>query len=171
MPNILEGTLDGSGLNIGIVIARFNQFISQSLLDGALECLVSHGVADEAIEVIWVPGSFELPLVARQMARSDKFKAIVALGAVIRGETPHFEYVATEAANGIARATYETGIPIIFGVLTTNNMDQAIERSLNKGSNKGSDAALAAIEMANLMRLIDGGGTVSGSVRNRAGFR
>lgn len=169
MPITWEGSIDGTDLVIGIVVARFNQLISQSLLDSAIECLKKHGLSDESIEVAWVPGSFELPSVARYMARSDRFKAIIALGAVIRGETPHFEYVANEAASGIARVSYETGVPVIFGVLTTDNMEQAVERSSGKNA-KGHQAALSAIEMANLMRALEEGANMK-SARARAGFR
>lgn len=169
MPITWEGSLDGTDLVIGIVVSRFNQLISQSLLDNAIECLKKHGVSDESIEVAWVPGSFELPCVARYMARSDRFKAVIALGAVIRGETPHFEYVANEAASGIARVSYETGVPVIFGVLTTDNMEQAVERSSGKNS-KGHQSAFSAIEMANLIRSLEEGANMK-SARARAGFR
>lgn len=147
----LEGRLDGAGLSIGIAIARFNQLITNQLLAGALETLRRCGVADDKVDVAWVPGSMELPVVAQRMARSRRYDAVICLGAVIRGETPHFDYVAGEAAKGIARVALDTGVPVIFGVLTTENTQQAFERAGVKGGNKGSDAALAAVEMARLL--------------------
>lgn len=169
MPRVVEGTFDGSGLRIGIVVARFNEFASAALLQAALDSLREHGVADDAVEVAWVPGSFELPLVARRLARSDRFQAVIALGAVIRGDTAHFEYVAGEAAGGIARVAYETGVPVIFGVVTADTVEQVMER-VGPGRNKGWDAALAALEMATLLRQLDHP-AASASVRTRAGFR
>lgn len=147
-----EGQLVGQGLRFGIVAARFNGSVTHHLLEGALDALRRHGVAPDAIEVAWVPGSFEIPLVARRLAGSGRYDAIICLGVVIRGATPHFEYVAAEASRGIAAASRETGIPVIFGVLTTDTLEQALERAGTKAGNRGWDAALAAIEMANLLR-------------------
>ncbi len=149
---VYEGALLGTGLRFGVVVSRFNEFISRKLLDGALDALSRHGVAPEDIEVAWVPGAFEIPLVARRMAASGGYHAVICLGAVIRGATPHFEYVAAEVTKGIAQVGLETGVPVLFGVLTTDSIEQAIERAGTKGGNKGFDAALAAIEMANLLR-------------------
>lgn len=154
MPQTVEAPLWGEGLSIGIVAARFNRFITDQLVAGAVDALRRHGVADEAIEVVWVPGSFEIPLVAKCLAESGRFDAIICLGAVIRGATPHFEYVAAEAAKGVSTVSLTTGIPVIFGILTTDTVEQAIERAGSKAGNKGADAALAAIEMANLIRRI-----------------
>ena len=147
-----EGKLDARGLKFGIVIARFNEFISGKLLSGCLDGLRRHGADEENIDVIWSPGSFEIPLLAKKMASGKKYDAVICLGAVIRGATPHFDYVAAEVSKGVAQVGLETGLPVIFGVLTTDNLEQAIERAGTKGGNKGFDAALAAIEMANLMK-------------------
>ena len=147
-----EGKLDAKGLKFGIVIARFNEFISGKLLSGCLDGLRRHGADEENIEVIWSPGAFEIPLLAKKMASGKRYDAVICLGAVIRGATPHFDYVAAEVSKGVAHVGLETGLPVIFGVLTTENIEQAIERAGTKGGNKGFDAALAAIEMANLMR-------------------
>jgi 6,7-dimethyl-8-ribityllumazine synthase len=149
---VYEGNLVGTGLRFGLVVSRFNEFISRKLLEGALDALSRHGVAAEDIEVAWVPGAFEIPLVARRLAESGRYQAVICLGAVIRGATPHFEYVAAEVAKGIALVGLETGVPTLFGVLTTDSIEQAIERAGTKAGNKGFDAALAAIEMANLLR-------------------
>ncbi len=151
---VYEGALLGTGLRFGVVVSRFNEFISRKLLEGALDALERHGVAPEDVEVAWVPGAFEIPLVARRMAASGAFHAVICLGAVIRGSTPHFDYVASEVAKGIAHVGLETGVPVLFGVLTTDTIEQAIERAGTKAGNKGFDAALAAIEMANLLRLL-----------------
>ncbi len=151
---ILEGDFRGEGLKFGIVVGRFNSFISQKLLDGALDALSRHGVNPEQITVAWVPGSFEIPLVAKKMAKSGKFDAVICLGAIIRGATPHFDYVAAEASKGIAQVMLESEVPVSFGVLTTDTIEQAIERAGTKAGNKGFDAALAAIEMVNLLRKI-----------------
>jgi len=148
----IEGKLDASGLRFGIVIARFNEFISGKLLAGCLDGLKRHGADEQAIEVVWSPGSFEIPLLAKNMAASGNYDAVICLGAVIRGATPHFDYVAAEVSKGVAQAALETGRPVIFGVLTTDNIEQAIERAGTKGGNKGFDAALAAIEMANVIK-------------------
>ena len=150
----IEGKLDAKGLKFGIVIARFNEFISGKLLSGCLDGLRRHGADDENCDVIWSPGAFEIPLLAKKMAASKKYDAVICLGAVIRGATPHFDYVASEVSKGVAHVGLETGFPVIFGVLTTDNLEQAIERAGTKGGNKGFDAALAAIEMANLMKEI-----------------
>jgi 6,7-dimethyl-8-ribityllumazine synthase len=147
-----SGRMDGTGLRVGIVVARFNEFVTRPLLDGALDTLRRHGVADGDIDVAWVPGSFEIPLVARRMATGGRYDAVICLGAVIRGQTPHFEYVAANMASGIARAGYESGVPVIFGVLTTNTVEEAVDRAGAKAGNKGRDAALAAIEVADLLR-------------------
>jgi 6,7-dimethyl-8-ribityllumazine synthase len=148
----IEGKLDGKGLRFGIVIARFNEFISGKLLSGCLDGLNRHGTDEKNIDIVWSPGAFEMPLLAKKLAMSKKYDAIICLGAVIRGATPHFDYVAAEVAKGIAHVGIETGLPVIFGVLTTENIEQAIERAGTKGGNKGFDAALAAIEMAHLMK-------------------
>jgi 6,7-dimethyl-8-ribityllumazine synthase len=150
----IEGKLDAKGLKFGIVIARFNEFISGKLLAGCLDGLKRHGADDKNIDVIWSPGAFEIPLLAKKMAASKKYDAVICLGAVIRGATPHFDYVASEVSKGVAHVGLETGIPVIFGVLTTENIEQAIERAGTKSGNKGFDASLAAIEMANLMKEI-----------------
>ncbi len=155
MPGLYEGKLDGQGLKLGIVVSRFNEFIAHKLLDGAIDVLRRHNVSDEDIDVAWVPGSFEIPLVARRLAEKGTYHAVVCLGVVIRGDTPHFEYVSSEAAKGIARAGFDTNLPIIFGLITAETIEQAIERAGTKAGNKGWDAALSAIEMANLMRALD----------------
>lgn len=152
MTRTFSGRMDGTGLRVGIVVARFNEFVTRPLLDGALDTLRRHGVADGDIDVAWVPGSFEIPLVARRMATGGRYDAVICLGAVIRGQTPHFEYVAANMASGIARAGYESGVPVIFGVLTTNTVEEAVDRAGAKAGNKGRDAALAAIEVADLLR-------------------
>jgi len=149
-----EGKLDARGMKFGIVIARFNEFISGKLLSGCLDGLTRHGAEEENIHVVWSPGAFEMPLLAKRLAASKQFDAVICLGAVIRGGTPHFEYVASEVSKGIANVGLETGVPVIFGVLTTDNIEQAIERAGTKGGNKGFDASLAAIEMANLLKEI-----------------
>ena len=147
-----EGKLDAKGLKFGIVIARFNEFISGKLLAGCIDGLRRHGADEDNIDVAWSPGAFEIPLLAKKMATGKKYDAVICLGAVIRGATPHFDYVASEVSKGVAHVGLETGMPVIFGVLTTENLEQAIERAGTKGGNKGFDAALAAIEMANLLR-------------------
>jgi len=148
MVKIVEGNLDASKLKIGIIVSRFNDLISNGLLDGALDCLKRHGAKEANIQVVKSPGSFEMPLVAKKIAK--KFDAVICLGAVIRGGTPHFEYVAAEAAKGVAKVSLETGVPVVFGVLTTDNLEQALERAGVKAGNKGFDAAMTAIELANL---------------------
>ena len=150
----IEGKLDGKGLRFGIVIARFNEFISGKLLSGCLDGLNRHGADEKKIDIVWSPGAFEMPLLAKKLAQSEKYDAVICLGAIIRGATPHFDFIAAEVAKGIANVGIETGLPVIFGVLTTDNIEQAIERAGTKGGNKGFDAALAAIEMAHLMKEI-----------------
>ncbi|MFC1935421.1 6,7-dimethyl-8-ribityllumazine synthase [Chloroflexota bacterium] len=152
----LKGTLQGRWLRIGIVASRFNESVTSRLLQGAREGLLVHGVRDQDVTVAWVPGSFEIPVVAKRLAQRVDLDAVVCLGAVIRHETDHYRYIAGEAARGIAQVARETGVPVIFGVLTTDTEEQAIERAGGKEGNKGYDAALAAIEMANLLRLVDG---------------
>lgn len=154
MVQVFEGKLIGTGLKIGIVVARFNDSITKNLLEGALGALRAHDVAEDDIAVAWVPGSFELPLVAGKMAMSGRFDAIIALGCVIRGATTHYDYVCNEAAKGVAQAAQKSGIPVIFGVVTTETIEQAIERSGTKAGNKGVDAALAAIETASLLKAL-----------------
>jgi len=154
LPKELKGDLDGQGLRVAVVVARFNEFITRRLLDGAVETLARHGVRDEDISVVWVPGSFELPVVAKTLAQSDRYDAIVCLGAVIRGETDHYDMVAGHASRGIGAVGLETGVPTIFGVLTTENMDQAINRAGGKAGNLGSSAAVAAIETARVVQAI-----------------
>ncbi|MDI3508352.1 MAG: 6,7-dimethyl-8-ribityllumazine synthase [Clostridiales bacterium] len=151
---VYEGKLIGTGLRFGIVISRFNEFITNKLLSGALDVLSRHDVSDDAIEIAWVPGAFELPMVAKRMAESGKYDAVICLGAVIRGATPHFDYVAAEMSKGIAQTALFTGVPVAFGVLTTDTIEQAIERAGTKAGNKGADAAITAIEMANLLKNI-----------------
>jgi len=151
---IIEGQLSAKGLKFGIIVGRFNEFISSKLLGGAMDALKRSGADEKDIEMVWSPGSFEIPLIAKKMAKTGKYEAIICLGAVIRGETPHFDYVANEVSKGVANAMLETEVPIIFGVLTTESIEQAIERAGAKSGNKGFDAAMAAIEMANLMKEI-----------------
>jgi len=149
---VYQGELLGQGLKMGIVVSRFNEFISSKLLEGALDALSRHGVSDDDITVAWVPGGFEIPSIALHMARSGRYDAVICLGAIIRGSTPHFEYVAAEVTKGVAKVGLDTGVPTIFGVITADNLEQAIERAGTKMGNKGFDAAQAAIEMANLRR-------------------
>lgn len=152
MVKVIEGNLVGTGLKIGIVVSRFNEFITSKLLGGAEDALVRHGVNDEDITVMWVPGAFEIPLAAKKLAEQGGFDAIITLGTVIRGATPHFEYVSSEVAKGVANTGMQSGIPIIFGVLTTDSIEQAIERAGTKAGNKGYEAAVGAIEMGNLYK-------------------
>ena len=151
MPKIIEGKLVSSGKKYGIIVSRFNEFISGKLLAGALDALQRHGVQDGEITVAWTPGSFEIPMVARKMALSGNYDAVIALGAVIRGSTPHFDYVAAEVSKGVAQVTLDTQVPVAFGVLTTDTIEQAVERAGTKAGNKGFDAACSAIEMVNLL--------------------
>ena len=155
MTRELRGGLDGGGLRLGIVVATFNDFITSRLLEGAKRALSAHGVSDDDVTVASVPGSFEIPLVAQKMAASGRFDAVICLGAVIRGETDHYEHVSREATTGITNASVSTGVPVSFGVLTTDTLEQAINRAGGKQGNKGYDAAVAAIEMANLVRALD----------------
>lgn len=152
MMKIFEGNLVAQGLRVGIVVGRFNEFIVSKLLGGAIDGLKRHGVEEDNIEVAWVPGAFELPLVAKKMAKNENYDAIICLGAVIKGSTPHFDYVCAEASKGIASVSLSTEKPVIFGVLTTDTIEQAIERAGTKAGNKGYDAAVTAIEMANLLK-------------------
>jgi len=154
MSKRFEGMLQGKGLKFGVVVARFNEFFTQKLLEGAQDALLRHGVNEEDIEVAWVPGSFEIPLTALKLAQSKRYDAIICLAAVIRGGTPHWEYIAAEATKGIARVGLETGLPVINGIITTDTLEQAIERSGTKAGNKGFEAAVSAIEMANLIKAI-----------------
>jgi 6,7-dimethyl-8-ribityllumazine synthase len=149
-----EGKLIAEGLRFGIIVGRFNEFIGGKLLSGALDAITRHGGNDADVDLAWVPGAFEIPIVAKKMAKSGKYDAIICLGAVIRGATPHFDRVAGEVTKGIALVGLETGLPVIFGVLTTDSIEQAIERAGTKGGNKGFDAAVTAIEMANLLKQI-----------------
>ena len=152
MAKIIEGMLTAEGLKFGVVVSRFNEFLTSKLLGGALDTLKRHGAAEDDITVAWVPGAFELPFIAKKMAESGKYDAIIALGTVIRGSTTHYDYVCNEAAKGIAQASMSTGVPVAFSVVTTENIEQAIERSGTKAGNKGADGAMTAIEMANLLR-------------------
>ncbi len=154
MGEIFEGTFSGEGLRFAIVVARFNAFISQKLLEGAIDGLRRHGVRDDDVDVAWVPGAFEIPLIAKRLAEAERYDAVICLGAVIRGATSHFDYVAGEAAKGVAAVGLNTGIPTIFGILTTDTIEQAIERAGTKAGNKGFDAAAAAIEMVNLLQTV-----------------
>jgi 6,7-dimethyl-8-ribityllumazine synthase len=154
MSKVFEGQLTAAGLRFAIVVSRFNGFITERLLGGAMDALVRTGADPDLIDVVKVPGSWEIPLVASELARQHRYDALICLSAVVRGETPHFDYVAGEAAKGIAHASAETGVPVAFGVLTTNTLEQAIDRAGAKSGNKGFDAAMTAIEMANLMRTL-----------------
>lgn len=157
MPRVVEGHLSAEGLNVAIVVSRFNEFITGRLLDGAMDALLRHGASDDRITVYRVPGSFEIPLLARKLVDSGQAgDAIICLGTLIRGATPHFDYIAAEATKGIASAALESGVPVTFGVLTTDTIEQAIERAGTKAGNKGWEAAISAIEMANLYRQIQG---------------
>lgn len=155
MNRTFEGNLVGTGLKVGIVVGRFNEFITSKLLGGALDALKRHGVEENSVDVAWVPGAFEIPLIAQKLAKSGKYDAVITLGTVIRGSTPHFDYVCNEAAKGVSATALKTGIPVIFGVLTTDTIEQAIERAGTKAGNKGWEAAAAAIEMANLVKDIE----------------
>ncbi len=151
---VIEGHLNGAGLKFAIIISRFNHFITGHLLDGAEDALKRHGVSDENITVVWVPGAFEIPLVAKKVAQSGEYNGVICLGAVIRGSTPHFDYVAAEVSKGVAAVGLDTGVPVVFGVITTDNIEQAIERAGTKSGNKGWDAALTGLELADLNRKI-----------------
>ncbi len=151
---VLKAELIGKGKKFGIIASRFNEFITTQLLEGARDTLVRHGVTENDIEMVWVPGSFEIPYIAQKMAKLKKYNAIICLGTVIRGSTPHFDYIANETAKGIAKVSLDSGVPCIFGVITADTLEQAIERAGTKDGNKGRDAALSAIELANLMEKI-----------------
>jgi len=150
MPTIIEAMLDASGKKFALIVSRFNELISKKLLEGAIDCLVRHKANPDSITIVWVPGCFEIPLVAKKLAGSGNYDAVICLGAVIRGGTPHFDYIAAEVSKGVASVGLETGKPVIFGVLTTDSIEQAIERAGTKAGNKGFDAAMTAIEMADL---------------------
>ncbi len=154
MVKVFEGQLVAEGLKVGIIVARFNEFINSKLLGGALDGLKRHGVKEEDTSIVWVPGAFEIPLVAQKMAESKKYDAVICLGTVIRGSTSHYDYVCSEVSKGVAQVGMHTGIPTIFGVLTTENIEQAIERAGTKAGNKGFESAVTAIEMANLLKNI-----------------
>jgi 6,7-dimethyl-8-ribityllumazine synthase len=151
MATILEGKVDGTGKKFGIVVSRFNSFISERLLEGCLDCLHRHGVRDEDITIARVPGAFEIPLIAKKMIQKGNVNGVIAIGAVIRGATPHFDYVAGESAKGIAQISLEMGVPVVYGIVTTDTIEQAVERAGSKAGNRGADAALAAMELANLV--------------------
>ncbi len=146
-----EGMLLGKGLKFGLVVSRFNEFLTKKLLEGAQDALLRHGVSQEDIEVAWVPGAFEIPLIAKKLAQTKRYNAVICLGAVVRGETPHFEYIAAQLSKDISRVGLDTGLPVIYGVITTDTLEQAIERAGTKQGNKGFQAAVSAIEMANLL--------------------
>lgn len=148
----LEGKLTAKNMKIAIVVARFNEFITSKLLSGCIDCLIRHEAADEDLTVAWVPGAFEIPMAAKKLAESGKYDAVICLGAVIRGATPHFDYVCAEASKGIAQVSMQTGVPVAFGVLTTENIQQAVERAGTKAGNKGVDCAMSAMEMVNLFK-------------------
>jgi len=154
MSHQFEGLLLGKGLKFGLVISRFNEFLTKKLLEGAQDALLRHGVNQEDIEIAWVPGAFEIPLIAKKLAETKRFDAVICLGAVVRGGTPHFEYIAAEVTKGIAKVGLDTGLPIIYGVLTADTLEQAIERSGTKMGNRGFHAAVEAVEMANLVKSI-----------------
>ena len=154
MSKVMEGQLSAAGLRFAVVVSRFNSFITERLFNGAMDALTRTGANPDWIDVVKVPGSWEIPVVAGELARQHRYDAVICLSAVIRGETPHFDYVASEAAKGIAHVSAETGVPVAFGVLTTNTLEQAIDRAGTKGGNKGFDAAMTAVEMANLMRVL-----------------
>jgi 6,7-dimethyl-8-ribityllumazine synthase len=153
--NTLEGKLVAESMKVGIVAARFNEFITSKLVGGAMDGLTRHGVAEADVDLAWVPGAFEIPLIASKMAKSGKYDAIICLGAVIRGSTSHYDYVCSEVSKGIATVSLQSDVPVLFGVLTTDNIEQAIERSGSKAGNKGYDCALSAVEMVNLIRTIE----------------
>jgi 6,7-dimethyl-8-ribityllumazine synthase len=153
MGKVFEAQLIGSGLKVGIVVGRFNEFITSKLLDGALDGLKRHGVSEDSVDIAWVPGAFEIPLIAKKLVQTGNYDAVIGLGTVIRGATSHYDYVCNEAAKGMASVSLESGIPVIFGLLTTENIEQAIERAGTKAGNKGYDSAVSAIEMANLGKI------------------
>jgi 6,7-dimethyl-8-ribityllumazine synthase len=150
MPQEIQGELNAAGKSFGLVVSRFNDFLTSKLKDGAIDCLVRHGAGEKDIDTVWVPGSFEIPQVAARLAAADKYSAVICLGVLIRGQTPHFEYIASEVAKGIGRVAMEKSIPVVFGIVTADTLEQAIERSGTKHGNKGFQAALSAIELVNL---------------------
>ena len=154
MANIIEGNITAEGLRFAIVASRFNEFITAKLLDGALDMLRRHGAAEDTVDVVWVPGAFEIPLASKKLAASGKYDAVICVGAVIRGATSHYDYVCSEVSKGVAQAGLSTGVPVIFGIVTTENIEQAVERAGTKAGNKGADGAMAAMEMANLLKKI-----------------
>ncbi len=154
MANIIEGNITAKGLRFAVVASRFNEFITSKLLDGALDMLRRHGAAENAVDVVWVPGAFEIPLAAKKLASCGKYDAVICVGAVIRGATSHYDYVCNEVSKGVAQAALATGVPVIFSVVTTENIEQAVERAGTKAGNKGADGAMAAMEMANLLKKI-----------------
>jgi 6,7-dimethyl-8-ribityllumazine synthase len=154
MKKTYQGTLLAQGLKFALVVSRFNEFISSRLLDGAVDALLRHGAKEEDIEIAWAPGSFEVPLIAQKMAESKKYSAVICLGAIIRGGTPHFDYIAAEASKGVAKVSLDTGVPVIFGIITADTLEQAIERAGTKEGNMGARAAVSGIEMANLIKSI-----------------
>jgi 6,7-dimethyl-8-ribityllumazine synthase len=154
MPKTIKGDLHAKDKSFALVVSRFNEFVTHRLLDGALDCLYRHGADERKVTIVWTPGSFEIPYAALKLAESKKYHAVICLGAVIKGDTPHYDYIASEVTKNIARITLETGVPVIFGVITTENLEQAIERAGTKAGNKGWDAALSAIEMVNLFEQI-----------------
>ena len=154
MAKVIEGKLSAKGVKFGLVVSRFNDFINKRLMDGALDALIRHGAEDKNISIIKVPGSFEIPLMAKKLADSGNYDAVICLGAVIRGATPHFEYISAEVTKGIAQVALDTGVPVSFGILTTDNIEQAIERAGTKSGNKGWDAAISAIEMVNVLKSV-----------------
>jgi 6,7-dimethyl-8-ribityllumazine synthase len=156
MPKVLEGKVDAKGLKFALVVSRYNDFINVRLLEGALDCLMRNGAEEKDLTVVKVPGAFEIPLAAQKMAKSGAYDAVICLGCVLRGATPHFEYISSEVAKGIAKVSLESGIPISFGIITADTLEQAIERAGTKAGNKGWDAAHSAIEMVNLFRVVGG---------------
>ncbi|MBN1823241.1 MAG: 6,7-dimethyl-8-ribityllumazine synthase [Endomicrobiales bacterium] len=150
MVKVIEGKLNAQGAKFALVVSRFNEFITSKLVDGAVDALVRHGANEADIEAVWVPGAFEIPVMAKRLARNKKYDAVVCLGCVIKGDTPHFDYVAAEVSKGVAMAGFESSVPVVFGVLTTDSIEQAVERAGTKAGNKGADAAMTAIEMVNL---------------------
>jgi 6,7-dimethyl-8-ribityllumazine synthase len=152
---VFEGFLSGEGLKFAVVVSRFNEFISSKLLSGAWDCLTRHGADPAQVDVAWVPGAFEIPLIAQRMAATKRYDAVICLGAVIRGSTPHFDYISSEVAKGVAKVQLDASIPVIFGVLTTDTIEQAVERAGTKAGNKGWDAAVSALEMANLVKRLE----------------
>jgi 6,7-dimethyl-8-ribityllumazine synthase len=154
MTKIIEGKLDASGFRFGIVVSRFNSFISDRLVEGALDALTRHGAEADSVQIVRVPGAYEIPMTAKKMVETSRYDAVICLGAVIRGATPHFDYVSAEVSKGIAAVSLDSGIPVAFGVLTTDNLEQAIERAGSKAGNKGFDAAVSAIEMVNLFKAL-----------------